>query len=920
MRRFSRSTACASIVLTSLLALAGCSPEKSSESFLAEAKQYQQKGDYKAALIQLKNAASKNPGDAKIRFELAQSYLESGDPVSAEKEIRKAQSLGMDGKQVIPVLTNALLMQGKAEQALEVSNDAPASPELLVTRGNAYAATGAEAKAAESYEGALTAQPNDANALIGLARLAMARKDVAAASSHIEKALAANPKNPAVWMFKGAMLRADGKTDEAVAAYGEVIKIKPDHMNALVERAQISIERQKYEAAQADLAAAGKAAPNALIVRYSQALLDFRQGKFGPAKETLQQVMKVAPNYMPAVLLSGAVDLNLKSYQQAEQHLKRFVEQFPDNAYARKLLAQAQLQNARPADATATLAPLLKNGEDDGQLMTLAGMSAAQAKDFGKATGYLERASVLDPTSAALRTSLGLTKISGGNTEAGVNELAKAVELNPASADALLALVRAQIGLRQFDKALATIAQGEKHHASNSSLYNLKAGAYLGKRDQVNARVSFEKAAALQPADFTPVLNLTQLDLREKGPSAAKQRLEAFAAKHNKNANVKFALAELATGQGQKDQATAWLEKAAADDPSAIEPAIRLGAHYLATQQVEKALTLARKARTTNPDSPQLADLLGQAQIANKDFGAALETYSALATSAPKSAAAQVRLARVHVLMKDLPAAEADLKRAVALEPEFLPGRLAQVELAVGMGKANEALEMGRQMQTAFPKSPVGFTVEGDVQAHLKRPEQAVQAYRKALALGKSSALAVKVAESLRQSGKLKEAEGHLTEWTKANPADTVSLMYLAELHLANKQYKPAAQLFENLLKQKPEDPILLNNLAWSYQQLKDTRALPTAERAVKLAPANPAVLDTLGWMLAEQGDTARALPLLKKAVSAAPEAGDIRYHLAATLHQSGDKAGARKELEKLLSYNKPFAQVNEAQALLKQL
>lgn len=920
MRRFPQRAVRASLVLTTLLAFAGCSPEKTSESFLAEAKQYQQKGDHKAALIQLKNAASKNPGDANVRFELAQAYIQSGDPVSAEKEIRKAQSLGIDGKRAIPLLAKVLLMQGQAQQALDVSNDAPANPELLAIRGDAFAATGAEAKASEAYETALAAQPGQASSLIGLARLALARKDVAGASAYVAKALEANPKDPAVWMFKGAMLRADGKSEEAVAAYGEVIKIKPDHVNALVERAQISAERQQFDAAQADLAAARKAAPNALIVKYSQALLDFRQGKFAPAKEALQQVMKVAPNYMPAVLLAGAVDLNLKSYGLAEQHLKRYVEQFPDNAYARKLLAQAQLQNARPTDATATLAPLLKDGEEDSQLMTLAGMSAAQTRDFGKAASYLERASALDPKSASLRTSLGLTKISGGNTEAGINELAKAVELNPASAEALMALVRAQIGLRQFDKALATIAQGEKHHASNASLYNLKAGAYLGKNDQANARASLEKAATLEPADFTTVLNLAQLDLREKGAAAAKQRLETYAAKNPKNVNVKFALAELASGQGQKDQATMWLEKAAAEDPNAIEPAIRLGAHYLATQKIDKALTLARKARTANPDSPQLADLLGQAQIANKDFGAALETYSALATSAPKSAAAQVRLARVHVLMKDMPAAAADLKRAVALEPEYLPGRLAQVELAVGMGKVNEALEMARQMQTSFPKSPVGFTVEGDIQAHQKRPEQAVQAYRKALALGKSPALAIKVAESLRQNGKLKEAETHLSEWIRANPADAMSQTYLAELHLATKQYKPASQLFENLLKQKPEDPILLNNLAWSYQQLKDTRALPTAERAAKLAPANPAVLDTLGWMLAEQGDTARALPLLKKAVNAAPEAGDIRYHLAATLHKSGDKASARKELEKLLADNKPFAQADEAKALLKQL
>jgi putative PEP-CTERM system TPR-repeat lipoprotein len=923
MRRRPQSVLRASLVLSTLLAVAGlsaCNKEQSSASLLADAKQYQQKGDHKAALIQLKNAASTNPEDGEVRFELARSYIDSGDAISAEKEIRKALGLGIDRARAVPLLAKSLLMQGKAQEALDASNDAPVSAELLTTRGDAFAVTGAEAKASEAYEAALAAKPGTAGALLGLARLSMARKDIAAADGYLKQALAANPKDPDVWMFKGAMLRVAGKVDETLAAYGEVIKLEPDHLYALVERAQMYIDAGKFDAAQADLVAARKAAPNALILKYTQALLDFKQGKFPAARDSLAQVMKVAPNFMPAVLLSGAVDLNLGAHQQAEQNLKRYSDQFPDHVYARKLLAQAQLQSSRPAEASATLAPLLKDGMQDGQLMTLAGMSAAQSNDFDKASSYFERATELDPKSAAVRTSLGLSRISGGDAEAGIGELARAVELNPAAVDSVLALMKAEIGRRQFDKALAVAAKAEKEHAGNHTLHNLKGAAYVGKGDIANGRASFEKAAALQPADIGPVMNLTQLDMKEKGPAAAKQRLEAFLAKNKKNMTAMFALAELAGGQGQKDQATAWLEKAVAENPDSTQAIVRLGANYLAHGKADKALTLARKARTAAPQDSQVADLLGQAQIANKDLAGALETYSALATAEPKSAPAQIRLARVHVLMKDQAAAAADLRRAVALQPDYLPARLAQVELAVGMGKTDEALVMAREIQKTYPKSPVGFAVEGDVQTHVRRHEQAVTAYKKALSFEKSPALAIKVADALRVSGKGKEAESHLTDWIKANPTDTLARTYLGDLHLSNKQYKPAAQVLESLLALQPNNPIVLNNLAWAYQQNKDPRATATAERAVKLAPENPNVLDTLGWILAEQGDTARALPLLKKAVGAAPDALGMQYHLAAALYKSGDKASARKELEKLLAKNKPFAEADQAKAMLKLL
>lgn len=924
MRRPTQKALRASIVLSTLLVLAGvsgCKNETSAE-LLADAKQYQQKGDHKAALIQLKNAASKNPEDGEVRFELARTYIESGDGVSAEKEIRKARSLGIDNGRTVPLLARALLLQGKEQEALDASKDAgaQASPELLVTRGNAFSNLNDVAKADEAYQAALAAKPGNAGALVGLARLAMVRQDAAAAAGYVDQALAANPKDPAVWLFKGAMLRATGKTDDAHAAFSEVIKIKPDHMNALVERAQIAIDTQKYEAAQADLSAARKAAPNALIVKYTQALLDFKQNKFAAAKESLQQVNKLAPDFMPAVLLSGAVDLNLGAHKQAEQHLKRYVEQFPDNAYARKLLAQTMLHGARPDDAAATLAPLLEQDSKDGQLMVLAGMTAAQTNDPAKASDYFTRASALDPKSAAIRTSLGLSKIRSGNTEAGIGELEKAVELNPGSEEAVGALMRAQMSLKQYDKALATAAKAEKQLANSADLHNLRGGAYLGKGDVANARASFEKAVTLKPGEFSPVLNLAQLDVQQKNPAAAQKRLESFLEKNKKHQNAMFALSELANAQGQKPQAISWLEKAVAENPESAPAAIRLGAYYLANGQNEKALTLARKARTTAPDNTELADLLGQAQIANKDYGGALETYSALVQAAPKSAAAQMRLARVHMLLKDPAAAANDLKRAVALQPDYLPARLAQVELAAGSGKPEEALAMARQMQSQFANSPVGWVVEGDVHQAMNRSAQAVPAYEKAFAMSKTPALVIKLADSLRRAGKAKEAEARLAQWLKAHPADNMVQTYLAEMYLANRQFKLAAAQFEALLKRQPDNAAMLNNLAWAYQQEKDPRALAMAERAAKLAPNNPAVLDTLGWLLAEQGDTSRALPLLKRAAEAAPDARDIRYHLAATLHKSGDKSSARKELEKLLADNKPFAGADEARALLKSL
>ena len=178
----------------------------------------------------------------------------------------------------------------------------------------------------------------------------------------------------------------------------------------------------------------------------------------------------------------------------------------------------------------------------------------------------------------------------------------------------------------------------------------------------------------------------------------------------------------------------------------------------------------------------------------------------------------------------------------------------------------------------------------------------------------------IKMAETMKFTGKGAAAVALAAKWNKDHPTDMIGTMYYSEQLMATKQFAPAATLLEEVIKREPNSAAALNNLAWVYQQQKDGRALATAQKAMKLTVDNAAVIDTVGWLMTEQGDVKGGLPLLQKAAGLAPNALEIRYHLAVALSKSGDKAGARKELDAVLSQNKHFAQIDEARALLKTL
>src|SRR5471032_3661434 len=101
------------LCLLLLLSISACQRWQSNEQLLARARQYQQQGQDRAAVIELKNVLQKDPRHGEARTLLGQIYLDQGDVLSAEKELRRAQSLGVGRELILPALGRTLLLQGE---------------------------------------------------------------------------------------------------------------------------------------------------------------------------------------------------------------------------------------------------------------------------------------------------------------------------------------------------------------------------------------------------------------------------------------------------------------------------------------------------------------------------------------------------------------------------------------------------------------------------------------------------------------------------------------------------------------------------------------------------------------------------------------------------------------------------------------
>src|SRR6185295_20258692 len=119
----------------------------------------------------------------------------------------------------------------------------------------------------------------------------------------------------------------------------------------------------------------------------------------------------------------------------------------------------------------------------------------------------------------------------------------------------------------------------------------------------------------------------------------------------------------------------------------------------------------------------------------------------------------------------------------------------------------------------------------------------------------------------------------------------------------------------EKVLTQNPRLAIAANNLAMLYLEHggDKEKALALAQTAKEVAPDDPHISDTLGWILYQRGVYQRAVSLLKESAAKLPENPVIQYHLGLASMKAGDKEGARRALSAAVNSPVAFTGKDEA-------
>jgi len=408
---------------------------------------------------------------------------------------------------------------------------------------------------------------------------------------------------------------------------------------------------------------------------------------------------------------------------------------------------------------------------------------------------------------------------------------------------------------------------------------------------------------------------LEALITADGNPAAGFMQLNSLLAKHPDRNAVLVITKELAKGYPQLPESHFAVAQAA----------FSAGKYDEAAAEIKQAMDMRPDWETGALFNAQLLQQRGSTEKAVEYLQGFLRTY-------PKSREVRANYARLLLNNKDLKEARAQYQLLLQDQPANADIVVTIGLLSLQMGEYESAetwLKRGLELRYRDPDS-LRFYL-GQVSEERKRYDEAMQYYASVQGGDQYVPAQARYAFLLGRQNKLAEAREYLQNVQTANDEQRALLIQAeAQLLREAKDYQQSYDLLNKALEKQPENVDLLYDSAMAAEKLDRidvveanlrklialkpdhaqaynalgytladrTDRLKEAkgyiDKALKLSPEDPFILDSMGWVLYRLGDSKQALTYLQRAYTQRPDP-EIAAHIGEVLWVRGQQQEAEK-------------------------
>jgi tetratricopeptide (TPR) repeat protein len=299
------------------------------------------------------------------------------------------------------------------------------------------------------YREVLTCNPRHADSLNLIGEIAYQRGDFDTAAHSIGAAIAIDGQAAAYHCNLGVVRAAQGRLEDATAAYQRALSLAPDYAEVLNNLGAV------FQA----------------------------QGKLDEAAKHYEEALVLKPDYVEAHYNLGLADAAAGRTGSAQAHLERALALKPDHAEAHNNLGAVLRRQDRKEEAEAAFGRALALKPSSIEALTnLADLHLAQGKFTSAAAGY-ERVLALRPDLAAIHNRLGAVRQNQGRLDDAEECYGHALARDPDDAEAhnnlgLVLQFRGKLDLarERFERALSLRPDEGGFHYNRAAMKTFRTG------------------------------------------------------------------------------------------------------------------------------------------------------------------------------------------------------------------------------------------------------------------------------------------------------------------------------------------------------------------------------------------------------------------------------------------------------------
>ncbi|MFM9865287.1 MAG: tetratricopeptide repeat protein [Micropepsaceae bacterium] len=499
----------------------------------------------------------------------------------------------------------------------------------------------------------------------------------------------------------------------------------------------------------------------------------------------------------------------------------------------------------------------------------LAGRYAASERDSSAAAHYFDKALTFDPGNPELLERAVMSEVAEGDLDAAANHAEDLIKGTPTARIAHLI-----IGVRA-----------------------MRDGGYA------KARTAFEQVSGNPAAEIAARLGLAYSHFSEGKSSEAIAVIGKLVDLGSVRAFALYHQAVIEDLSGKPQEALPHFEEAnRLSEGDSLRILQAYAVHLARNGQMDKAKGVYRDFLKKAPSNPVVSRALARLEagqvpdrvISGSKQGLA-ETMYGLAASLSDE-----RSVEIPVFYLQLGLA---LKPQHDLSLTLLGDRMETAE------RYEDAIEIYGRVQ---PASPLYANARQQIAQNLQRQkkwDEALKVLTGALSGGPEDVdTQASIGDVLRGQEKYAEAA---EAYSKAialigTPQERNWVLYYTRgiSYERSKRWVEAERDLKQALKLKPEQPLVMNYLAYSWveQGVNTADALTMLKRAVELRPEDGFIIDSLGWAYYQLGDYKNAIKYLEQAILLEPGEPTVNDHLGDAYWRVGRKLEARFQWQHALN------------------